>query len=118
MRFKDVIGQDEIKAKLVQAFKENRVSHSYLFYGQILPTWQRQEEQKKGREERNFCQIYGVSEGQAQGKVTHHIPSPIRRERVMLPGDHRHWRRQALKLGGQMPLIDSTQGTKVLCNSS
>ena len=36
---------------------------------QILPTWQRQEEQKKGREERNFCQIYGVSEGQAQGKV-------------------------------------------------
>ncbi|MBO7132664.1 MAG: DNA polymerase III subunit delta [Bacteroidales bacterium] len=33
MRFKDVIGQDEIKAKLVQAFKENRVSHSYLFYG-------------------------------------------------------------------------------------
>ena len=33
MRFKDVIGQDEIKAKLVQAFKDNRVSHSYLFYG-------------------------------------------------------------------------------------
>ena len=33
MRFKDVIGQDEIKSKLVQAYKENRVSHSYLFYG-------------------------------------------------------------------------------------
>lgn len=33
MRFKDVIGQDEIKQKLVQAYKENRVSHSYLFYG-------------------------------------------------------------------------------------
>ena len=85
---------------------------------QILPTWQRQEERKKGREERNFCQIYGVSEGQAQGKVTYHIPSPIRRERVMLPGGHRHWRRHALKLGGQILLIDSTQGTKVLRNSS
>jgi len=33
MRFKDVIGQDEIKSRLVQAYKENRVSHSYLFYG-------------------------------------------------------------------------------------
>ena len=56
---------------------------------QILPTWQRQEVQKKGRgEQRDFCQIYGVSEGQAQGKMTHHIPSPIRRERVTLPGDH------------------------------
>jgi len=33
MRFKDVIGQDEIKSMLVQAFKDNRVSHSYLFYG-------------------------------------------------------------------------------------
>lgn len=33
MRFKDVIGQDEVKQKLVQAYKENRVSHSYLFYG-------------------------------------------------------------------------------------
>lgn len=33
MRFKDVIGQDEIKGRLVQAYKENRVSHSYLFYG-------------------------------------------------------------------------------------
>lgn len=33
MRFKDVIGQDEIKSRLVQAYKDNRVSHSYLFYG-------------------------------------------------------------------------------------
>ena len=33
MRFKDVIGQDEIKSRLVQAYKENRVSHSYLFFG-------------------------------------------------------------------------------------
>lgn len=33
MRFKDVIGQDEIKQKLVQAYADNRVSHSYLFYG-------------------------------------------------------------------------------------
>ena len=73
---------------------------------------------KVGGEKRDFCQIYGVSEGQAQGKVTHHIPSPIRRERVMLPGDHGPWRRQALKLGGQMPLIDRTQGTKVLCDPS
>ena len=85
---------------------------------QILPTSQRPGEQKKGREKRNFCQNYGVSEGRAQGKVTHHIPSPIRRERVTFPGDHGHWRRQALKLGGQMPLIDSTQGNKVLWNPS
>ncbi|MCF0207690.1 MAG: DNA polymerase III subunit delta [Bacteroidales bacterium] len=33
MRFKDVIGQEEIKSKLIQAFADNRVSHSYLLYG-------------------------------------------------------------------------------------
>ncbi len=33
MKFEDVIGQEEIKQKLIQAYADNRVSHSYLFYG-------------------------------------------------------------------------------------
>ncbi|MDD4149806.1 MAG: DNA polymerase III subunit delta [Bacteroidales bacterium] len=33
MKFEKVIGQHEIKAKLIQAYHDNRVSHSYLFYG-------------------------------------------------------------------------------------
>lgn len=33
MKFKDIIGQENIKEKLVQSYLENRVSHSYLFYG-------------------------------------------------------------------------------------
>ena len=33
MKFDKVIGQDQIKQKLIQAYKDNRVSHSYLFYG-------------------------------------------------------------------------------------
>lgn len=34
MRFSEVIGQDEIKEKLLQAYHSNRISHAYLFYGQ------------------------------------------------------------------------------------
>ncbi|HOZ29798.1 MAG TPA: DNA polymerase III subunit delta [Bacteroidales bacterium] len=33
MKFEKVIGQYEIKEKLVQSFTTNRLSHSYLFYG-------------------------------------------------------------------------------------
>ena len=33
MRFADIIGQQEIKEKLIGSFHNNRVSHSYLFYG-------------------------------------------------------------------------------------
>ncbi|MDD2634789.1 MAG: DNA polymerase III subunit delta [Bacteroidales bacterium] len=33
MKFEKVIGQHEIKEKLIQAYYDNRVSHSYLFYG-------------------------------------------------------------------------------------
>ncbi len=33
MKFEKVIGQYEIKEKLIQAYHDNRVSHSYLFYG-------------------------------------------------------------------------------------
>lgn len=33
MKFEKIIGQQHIKQKLIQAYKDNRVSHSYLFYG-------------------------------------------------------------------------------------
>ena len=33
MQFKDIIGQDEVKRRLIQTVKENRVSHAQLFYG-------------------------------------------------------------------------------------
>jgi DNA polymerase-3 subunit delta' len=33
MQFKEVIGQEEIKSKLVQTVKENRISHAQLFFG-------------------------------------------------------------------------------------
>ncbi|MBN2779178.1 MAG: DNA polymerase III subunit delta [Bacteroidales bacterium] len=33
MKFEKVIGQHQIKQKLIQAYRDNRVSHSYLFYG-------------------------------------------------------------------------------------
>ena len=33
MKFANVIGQEDIKTLLIQNFQENRVSHSYLFYG-------------------------------------------------------------------------------------
>lgn len=33
MQFKDIIGQDEVKAKLLNAFKEGRVAHTQLFLG-------------------------------------------------------------------------------------
>ncbi len=35
MKFSQVIGQYEIKDKLINAYKKNRISHSYLFYGGI-----------------------------------------------------------------------------------
>ncbi len=33
MRFKDIIGQEEVKAKLLNAYKEGRVAHTQLFLG-------------------------------------------------------------------------------------
>jgi DNA polymerase-3 subunit delta' len=33
MRFKDVIGQEEIKNNLLKSYYSNRISHAYLFYG-------------------------------------------------------------------------------------
>jgi len=33
MKFEQVIGQSEVKEKLIRAYHDNRVSHSYLFYG-------------------------------------------------------------------------------------
>jgi DNA polymerase-3 subunit delta' len=33
MKFDKVIGQNEVKEKLIRAFYDNRISHSYLFYG-------------------------------------------------------------------------------------
>ncbi len=35
MKFERIIGQEEIKQKLIQSYKTNRVSHSYLFFGTI-----------------------------------------------------------------------------------
>lgn len=34
MLFSQIIGHDEIKRKLIQSVKENRVSHAQLFLGQ------------------------------------------------------------------------------------
>lgn len=33
MKFAEVIGQEEVKDNLIKSFYDNRVSHSYLFYG-------------------------------------------------------------------------------------
>ncbi len=33
MQFKDIIGQEEVKRRLVQTVKENRISHAQLFFG-------------------------------------------------------------------------------------
>ncbi len=33
MKFSEVIGQEELKSKLIQSVKDNRVSHAQLFYG-------------------------------------------------------------------------------------
>ena len=31
MKFEEILGQSEIKEKLIQSYMNNRVSHSYLF---------------------------------------------------------------------------------------
>ncbi|OQC45742.1 MAG: DNA polymerase III subunit delta' [Bacteroidetes bacterium ADurb.Bin028] len=33
MKFEEILGQSEIKEKLIQSYMNNRVSHSYLFFG-------------------------------------------------------------------------------------
>lgn len=33
MKFKEVIGHNDIKVRLINSFKSNRLSHAYLFYG-------------------------------------------------------------------------------------
>ena len=33
MLFKDIIGQESLKNRLVQIVRENRVSHAWLFFG-------------------------------------------------------------------------------------
>lgn len=33
MQFKDITGQDEVKRRLIQTVKENRISHAQLFFG-------------------------------------------------------------------------------------
>ena len=33
MLFKEIIGQDNIKQRLINSVKENRISHSQLFFG-------------------------------------------------------------------------------------
>ena len=33
MRFRDIIGQEEIKRKLIQTVLDQRVSHAQLFFG-------------------------------------------------------------------------------------
>ena len=39
MRFKDIIGQEEIKSRLIQTVKDGRISHAQLFTGSEIWQW-------------------------------------------------------------------------------